>query len=174
MTPTVSLPDGALVLHGGRFAAFDDGQLGAADAECPPDLPFDLGEEIGVFADEDLRVLASLAEAHVAVREPGARLLDDLVVEADVDQLAGLRDALAVADVDLRLPERCGALVLDDLHFHARANHLFAFLDLVRAANVEADRRVELQRAAAGRRVGIAEHDADLFADLVDENHTRF
>ena len=38
------------------------------------------------------------------------------------------------------------------------------------AADVDADRGVELQRAAAGRRFGIAEHHADLLAQLVDED----
>src|SRR5688500_20137583 len=90
----------------GRLTAFDHGQLGAADAEETADLAFDLGEEVGVFLDEVLGVLAALAEAHVAVGEPGAGLLDDLVLDADVDQLAGLGDALAVADVELRLAER--------------------------------------------------------------------
>ena len=38
------------------------------------------------------------------------------------------------------------------------------------AADVEAHRRVELERVAAGRRLGIAEHHADLHPDLVDED----
>ena len=38
------------------------------------------------------------------------------------------------------------------------------------APDVEADRGVELQRAAAGRRLGVAEHDADLLAQLVGED----
>ena len=48
-----------------------------------------------------------------------------------------------------------------------------AVLDARDAADVDADRRVELQRAAAGRRFGIAEHDADLLAQLVDEDQAR-
>ena len=38
------------------------------------------------------------------------------------------------------------------------------------AADVQADRGVELERVAAGGRLGVAEHDADLHADLVDED----
>ena len=38
------------------------------------------------------------------------------------------------------------------------------------APDVEADRGVELEGVAAGRRLGRAEHDADLHADLVDED----
>src|SRR6185295_6237347 len=95
---------------------------------------------------------------------------DDLVIDPDVDELTGLRDPLAVADVELRLPEWGGNLVLDHLHLHPRADHFIAFLDLVGAADVEADRRVELQRPAAGGGLRVAEHDADLLADLVDED----
>ena len=48
---------------------------------------------------------------------------------------------------------------------------VLAFLDAADAADVDADRGVELERAAAGRRLGVAEHHADLLADLVDEDH---
>jgi len=41
-------------------------------------------------------------------------------------------------------------------------------------ADVDAYRRVELQRAAARGCLRVAEHDADLFAELVDEDERRF
>src|SRR5436190_612753 len=152
----------------------EHGQLGAADAEELADFLLDLAGEIAVLLDEQLGVLASLPETHVAVGEPRARLLDDLVLETDVEQLAGLGNAFAVANVELRLTERCGDLVLDDLHLHARADDFFAFLDLAGAADVEAHRRIELQRASAGGRLGVPEHHSNLLANLVDENETRF
>ena len=43
-------------------------------------------------------------------------------------------------------------------------------LDRADAADVDAHAGVEFQRLAAGRRLGVAEHHADLFADLVGEN----
>ena len=46
-------------------------------------------------------------------------------------------------------------------------------LERVLAADVEAHARVKFQRLAAGRRFGIAEHDADFFAQLVGENARR-
>src|SRR5205807_5777951 len=155
-------PNCAVGLGGARFAAFDHGQLGAADAEGPANFPFDFGAEVGVLLDEQFGVFASLAEAHVAVGEPGAGLLDDLVLDTDVDELAGLGDPLAVADVELRLAERRGALVLDHLDFDARADDFFPFLDLVGAADVEAHRGVELESPAAGGGLRIAEHHPDL------------
>src|SRR5207248_5035584 len=88
---------------GGRFAAFDDRQLWYADAEGAADSGFDLAGEIGVLFDEQLGVFAALAETHVAVGEPGAGLFDDLVLDADVDQLAGLGNALAVTYIELRM-----------------------------------------------------------------------
>ena len=50
---------------------------------------------------------------------------------------------------------------------------LDAFLERLDAADVEPDRGVELERAAAGRRLGVAEHDADLLAQLVREEADR-
>src|SRR2546430_9212139 len=47
------------------------------------------------------------------------------------------------------------------------------FLDRADATDVEAQRRVKLERLAAGGRFGIPEHDADLLAKLVDEDHRR-
>src|SRR5688572_22451337 len=169
------LPDHSLRLRRcGRLAAFDDGQLGAADAEDAADFDFDLGGEVGVLFDEQFGVLTALAEADVAVGEPGTGLLDDLVLDADVEELAGLGDAFAVADVELRLPEGCGHLVLDDLHLDARADHFLAFFDLVRAADVQAHGRIELESPAAGGGLRVAEHDTNFFTNLVDENHARF
>ena len=50
---------------------------------------------------------------------------------------------------------------------------LGAVLEGLDATHVEADRGVELQRLATGRRLGRAEHDADLLAELVDEDRRR-
>ena len=61
-----------------------------------------------------------LADAQVAVAEPGAALLDHLVLDPQVDELAGAGDPLAVVDVELGAPERRGDLVLDDLDLRAR------------------------------------------------------
>jgi hypothetical protein len=53
------------------------------------------------------------------------------------------------------------------------ADDLVAPLDGADAADVEAHRRVELERIAAGGGFGIAEHDADFHPDLIDEDHER-
>ena len=53
------------------------------------------------------------------------------------------------------------------------ADDFLAVLDGADAADVEAHRSVELERVAAGRGLGVAEHHADLHADLVDEDDDR-
>ena len=89
----------------------------------------DFAGDLGVVAQEPLRVLAALAEALAVVGEPGAGLLDDAGLDAEVDEFADLRDALAVHDVELDLLERRRDLVLHDLDAGLVADHLVAFLD---------------------------------------------
>ena len=64
--------------------------------------------DVGVLLEELLGVLAALAEALAVVGEPGAGLLDDAGLDAEIDELADLGDALAVHDVELDLLERAG------------------------------------------------------------------
>src|SRR5438093_1090434 len=123
-----------------------------------------------MFAQEVAGVLAALADAIAAESVPGAGLLDDALLGRDVDQLSLLGDAGAVQDVELRLAERRRHLVLHHLHLGAAADHLVAVLEGAEAADVEPHGGVELERVAARRGLGVAEHDADLHADLVDED----
>ena len=81
-----------------------------------------------------------------------------------------MRDALPVHDVELGELEGRGDLVLDDLDAHPVADRLGAVLEGLDAPDVEADGGVELERLAAGGRLGIAEHDADLLAQLIGED----
>ena len=59
----------------------------------------------------------------------------------------------------------------DDLGPRAVADDLGAVFDGLRAADIDTDRCIEFQRVAAGRRFGVAVHDADLHTQLVDEDH---
>src|SRR5690242_2084695 len=129
-------------LHGRRLGL-------ARHAELPPDLVLDGLEHLGVVLQELLRVLATLAEALAAVREPRAALLDDPFVHGEVEQVAGPRDPFAVHDVELGLPERRRDLVLHDLYARSAADHRIAILDARDAADVHAHRGIELQRATA-------------------------
>jgi hypothetical protein len=92
------------------------------------------------------------------------------VLDALVDEITLSRDALAVHHVELGLAEGRCELVLDDLHAGAAADRGLAVLDGADAANVHAYRRVELERAATRCRLRVAEHHADLLAQLIDED----
>ncbi|MPM55051.1 hypothetical protein SDC9_101836 [bioreactor metagenome] len=120
--------------------------------------------------EEVAGVLLALAELVTVVREPGAGLADQPRLDAHVDQRPLTADALAVDDVELGLLERRGHLVLDDLHPGTVADHPGAVLQRLDPPDVEADGGVELQRPATGGGLGVAEHHADLLAQLVDED----
>ncbi len=64
------------------------------------------------------------------------------------------------------------AFVLYNLDPDARTNigRIVWALDAGNATDVHPDGGIELQGAAPCGRFGVAEHDADLFSDLVDEN----
>src|SRR5262245_54615039 len=153
-------------LHDRGFGVADETELAA-------DAVFDGAADIRVLLEELLRVLAALAQTLAAVREPRARLLDDPLVDREIDEIAGARDAFTVHHVELGLAERWRDLVLHHLDPRATADHGVAVLDARDAADVEPDRRVELERAPARGRFGVAEHDADLLAQLVDEDEAR-
>src|SRR5271165_6698933 len=78
------------------------------ETESGVDLLFDLLRHRGVRVEVSLGVAATLAEAVVAVGEERPGLRDDVVLEAEVDQAARGRDALAELDVELRLAEGRG------------------------------------------------------------------
>src|SRR5262249_2704720 len=133
----------------------------------------DLLRYVGVLSQERRCILASLSEPLVAEAEIRARLREDLPVERRVEHCAFPGDAGAVDDVELRLLERRCGPVLHDLDAPPVTERLDAVLERLDAADVEANRRVELQRATAGCRLGVPEHDADLLAQLVREDADR-
>src|SRR3546814_17298445 len=109
------------------------------------------------------------ADSDRIIAEPGARFLDQPGLDAEVEDLADLRNALAVHDVEFDLLERRRDLVLDHLDPRRVADDLVAVLDLAGAAVVEADRGIEFQRMSAGRGLGIAVNYPSIHAHLGDE-----
>src|SRR5688572_5572159 len=130
----------------------------------------DLRGDLRMLDEVVARVVLALADALAFVRVPGAGLLDDAVHRAHVDELALARNALAVEDLELGLTEWRRDLVLHHFYAGLVADDFLAVLQRADAADVEPERRIELERVAAGRRLGVAEHHADLHADLVDED----
>src|SRR5688572_15059866 len=158
---------------GAPGSILDRGDLGVADEpELFSHLLFDLLERLRIFAQEALGVFAPLSEPLAAIREPGTALFDDAFVDGEVEQISLARDAFAVHDIEFGFTERRGDLVLDDLHARATTDDRVAILDAGNAANIDAHRRVELECAATGRRFRITEHNANLFAELIDEDQT--
>src|SRR5205823_10615800 len=145
----------------GLFDALDR-ELNLVDLAA--DLAVDQGGDVRVGAEEVLRRLAALAEPGLLEREPRPGLRDDAHRDADVEQAAFLRDALAVHHVELGDAERRRDLVLHDLDPDTVADRLRARLDRLDPADVEPDARIELQRTSAGRRLRIPEHHPDLLA----------
>src|SRR5690606_215095 len=135
------------------------------------DRLLDLRSDLRVFLEERLCILAPLADALAVEREPGARLLDDPRLHAEVDDLASSGNSLTVHDVELDLLEGRRDLVLDHFHAGLVTHDLVAILDLTDAANIEPHGRGELERVLSRRRFRSAEHHADPHADLVDEDH---
>src|SRR5271165_420678 len=131
---------------------------------------FQLAADVLVFLEEDAGVFAALAQAFSAVTNPRAALFEKAFINAEIDQVALARDAFAVDDVEFGFAEGRGHFVLNDFGAGARTDHLVAFLDGLNAANVHAHGSIKLQRASARGSLRIAEHYANLFADLVDED----
>ena len=121
----------------------------------------------------ELGVLAPLADALLPVRVPGARFLDDPRLGRDVHEERLVADPLVEHEVELGLAERRRHLVLHHFHAYMIADHHVTLLHRADAPHVQPYRRVELERAPAAGRLGIAEHDPDLLAELIDENHGR-
>ena len=70
--------------------------------------------------------------------------------------------------------ERRSHFVLDDFDPRPVADDIATGLDGFALADFHADRSVEFQGPAASRRFRVAEHDADFFAELVDEDDDGF
>src|SRR5215813_3199808 len=160
----------ALVVFFGILARHD---LLGDETGILADGGLDLLRHIRILLEEGLGVLAALADALAVIGKPGARFLDHARLDAEINELARLRYALAIHDVEFDRLERRGELVLDHFDAGLVANHLVALLNRADAADVEAHRGVELERVAAGGGLRRAVHDADLHADLVDEDHHR-
>ena len=90
-----------------------------------------------------LGILASLTDTFPSVSKPGSTLLDDVALHGQIEQLAGVANAVAVHNIKFHLPEGRGHLVFDNFHPRAVADHLLTRLNRVETANIEPDRGIE-------------------------------
>src|SRR3989338_8496941 len=130
--------------------------------QCSAHLVFDFEGDFRMLAQVFARVVLALADFFALIGVPGTGFFHQLVLHTQIDDLAFARDALAVQDVEQRFAEWRGDLVLHHLDARLVADHFVALLDRADAADVEAHRRVKLERVAAGGGFGVAEHHADL------------
>ena len=87
-----------------------------------------------------------------------------------IDQLAFARNTLAINDLEFCVSERRGDLVFDDLDTSFVTHHFIAILDGADATDIQTHRGIEFKRIPACRGFGTAKHDANLHANLVDED----
>src|SRR5215203_2712323 len=171
-TPGADVPRNGFLEHLPRGLLGD--LIGRLDRLEQPELLVDLIEDtltdLVVLLEELLGVLAPLPEAFVAVCEPGAALLDYIVLDAHVEQASFTGDPLPVHHVELDRLERWGYLVLYDLDPGLVAHNVVADLERADAPDVQTHAGIELQRPPSRRRLGRAEHDPYLLPQLVDEN----
>ena len=125
---------------------------------------------VRVVAQEEARVLPPLPDALAVVAEPRAGLLQQTVEHAQVEQVGLARNPFAENQVELRLPEGSGQLVLHHLGARVVADDAVAVLDGRHPADVHPHVGVEPQRPSARRGLRVAEHHSDLHPQLVDKN----
>ena len=114
-----------------------------------------------------------MAKLHLAVAEPGTGAGNDLLLGAQIEDVAFVADAVLVHHVKLGDAERWSHLVLDDLGANALADDFFAIFELTNTTDIDAAGAVEFQGPATRGRFGAAEHHSDLLTDLVDEDNRR-
>src|SRR6185312_236637 len=64
---------------------------------------FDLVGDVGIFLEELLGVFTALADALAVIGKPGTGFLDDIGLDAEINQFAELGHALAIHDVEFDL-----------------------------------------------------------------------
>src|SRR5271168_3127558 len=144
----------------------------ASNPELLSQLGIHAAKDLLVFLQEVPYILAPLPNALALVAVPRAALVHDIVQHREIQHIALARNTLAIENVELSVTERSRHLVLHNLDLRPRTHHGVAVLHRADAANVDTHRRVKLQRLTPGGRLRVAEHDADLLANLVNKNQT--
>src|SRR5581483_643203 len=139
-------------------------------SQCLPYLVFEVCSHVLIVFQELTGILTALSNTLALVAEPRSGLLKNVLVHGNIQQIGFLRNPFPINNVKLGLAEWSRDFVLDYLYLRTRTSNNIAVLDRGNTANIGADGCVEFQGAATGCRFGIAEHDPDFFADLVDKD----
>src|ERR1051326_3338343 len=135
-----------------------------------PEREFDPAAVLRVLLQELSRIFPALSETFALEREPRAALFDNIFIDGKIQDIPFARDSFAIHDVELSFTERRSNFVLNDLRLRPAADNFLTVLDRGDSSHIDPNRGVKLQRAAAGSRLRISEHDANFFTDLVDEH----
>ena len=92
-------------------------------------LCLDFLSQLWVVFQQCLGGITTLTELGAIIAEPAAALLDDVVLNTQIHDLAYLADALAEGNLKLSLAEWRSHLVLDHLHSYQVAYHIVTILD---------------------------------------------
>src|SRR4029077_14533748 len=110
-------------------------------------------------------------QLRATVIQPGTTFLDDLLLQREIEQCAGGGNSLVIHDVEFGFGEWWRHFVLHNLDPGAvTGDYAIGLFDCTDAANIDTDAGVEFQGLAARCRLGVTEHDADFFANLVGED----
>src|SRR2546425_10761150 len=120
---------------------------------------------------EFLGALSALTDSLAVKGVPGSAFLQDSPLTSQIDDLSFVGNSRPVQNVELRLLERRSELVFDHFHSGTAPDDIFALLERSYPPNIHANGGIKLERVSPGRRLGVAEHDADLHSDLIDESH---
>ena len=110
----------------------------------------DFGSDLRIFFEVNRGVFLALTYFVAVIGIPCARLIDKIKLNAKINNLAQAMNAFTVHDLEFGLTERGRNLVLH--HFHSRfvADYFVALFNRAYTANIEADRRIELERITTG------------------------
>ena len=134
------------------------------------ELLFQLLREFGIILKEDARIVASLTHAHFTVVIPGTALVDEFFINRKIEDGALFGNAFAIEHIEFCRFERRSDLVFNNLDARSVADDIGTVFQRIYTADIQTDAGIKLECFAAGGCLRVAEHDADLLTQLVDED----
>ena len=85
-----------------------------------------------------------------------------------------MRNTFAIHNVKLCLFERRSDFIFNNFNASTATNHIVTVFQSIHSTHVNTNSRIELQRTTTGSSFRVAEHNANFFTNLVDENSSAF